>query len=202
MDSGMDKAKWISDDGIELSEKVLCHLHREIRSERTFWHNKTIAYLTWYATFIFALYSGFFILLVKRDAIGPFFIIITIIPFLSVFLCTYAKKSIAVCYRQFLEHTTIMAKLDYILGLYVPIKCKMPDTKIFNNDPFLNPVRHHVFLTSHGISEKFVEDELKATERTFAYKKQIFSVMQVISVLIGVVIFLVGIYQIIMHLKT
>jgi hypothetical protein len=202
MDPGMEKLKWISDNGIEISEEVLCHLHREIRLERTFWHNKSISYLTWYATFIFALYSGFFILLTKRGDIGPFFILITTIPFLTVFLCTYAKKSIAVCYRQFLEHTTIMAKLDYILGLYVPIKCKMPDTEIFNNDPFLNPVRHHDFLKSNSKSEKFVEDELKATERTFAYKKQIFTVIQVLSVVIGVVVFLVGIYQIIMHFES
>ena len=100
------------------------------------------------------------------------------------------------------KYNNIMAKLDYILGLYVPIKCKMPDTEIFNNDPFLNPVRHHDFLKSNSKSEKFVEDELKATERTFAYKKQIFTVIQVLSVVIGVVVFLVGIYQIIMHFES
>ncbi len=198
----MEKQKWISENGVEISDDVLCHLHREIRLERTFWHDKTISYLKWYATFIFALYSGFFILLAKRGDLGPFFILITIIPFLSVFLCTYAKKSIAICYRQFLEHTTIMAKLDYILGLYTSIKCKMPDTKIFNDDHFLNPSRHYDFLLSHNESEKLVNEEFNATERTFAYKKQIFSVIQFFSVVIGIVVFLVGIYHVIIYLKT
>jgi hypothetical protein len=191
----MENRKWFSKEGADISPDTLRHLHREIRLERAFWHDKTVAYLKWYATFIFALYSGAFLLVTKAD-LGPFFILITVIPLFGILLCDYAKRSMRVCYKQFLEHTTIMAKLDYLLGLYVPIKSEMSDAKIFSKDLFLNPSRHFKFLETNETAEKYVDDELKAKERTYAYKRHIFTVIQWISLGVSVVFFVVGLFEV------
>jgi len=89
-----------------------------------------------------------------------------------------------------------MAKLDYILGLYHPIKGDNGAKIFFSEDEFLNPKRHLNYLESFDNSEDFVESELAAPERTFGYKLRIFFLLQGLAIILAVFIFLVGAIQI------
>ena len=186
---------WFINDGSIIDFEKLKHLHSEIRSDRKFWHDKSVAYLNWYTSFALATLSAFFLLLTKKESLGNYLILLTILPIITVFLCHYARKSIKICYRQFLEHTSVMAKFEYVLGLYHPIKGDKEAPNFFSEDDFINPRRHLKYIESFRHSTDFVNSELRAPERTFSYKVRILLLLQSLAIILALFIFLAGAIQ-------
>ena len=187
---------WVVTDKKEIDNDTLRHLNSEIRKDRQFWYDKSLAYLNWYTSFALALLSAFFLLLTKKDDLGNYMVLLTILPVIAAVLCYYARKSILICYRQFLEHTTIMAKLEYILGLYRTTEGSSDTAPFFSEDKFLNPQRHYDYLQKFGRSEQFVAAELGASQRTYRYKLRIFALLQAFAIILAIIIFTTGLLRI------
>lgn len=179
--------------GKELDGASLRHLHSEIRTERRFWFDKSVAYVNFYSTLVSGLLSVFILGLSQFSKLGQFKYVLFFFPIVSINLCIYAKKAIRICYRQFLENTAIMAKLEFIIGMYTPIKMDITDKILFPNDKYLNPIRHYENLIRFNESEKFIENDLRQPIRTFRIKMKVFSILEVLSIimLIGVLILMV-----------
>jgi hypothetical protein len=182
---------WILPTEKVIDGDTLRHLHSEIRTARQFWYDKSLAYLSWYTSFALALLSAFFLLLTKKDDFGSYLGLLTILPLIAAVLCHYARKSIRICYRQFLEHTTMMAKLDYILGMY-----QTPDPQnrslFFEEDNFISPQRHFDYVRKFEREDQFGAAELDAPERTYHYKLRIFRMLQVLAIILAVIVARVG----------
>lgn len=177
---------WIIGNEKDIDKDTVKHLHSEIRTARAFWYDKSLAYLNWYASFLLALLSAFFLLLTKKDEFGPYLGLLAILPLIAAVLCHYARKSIRICYRQFLEHTAMMAKLDYVLGMYRTTD--LQDPPFFQDDNFISPRRHFEYVQKFKREDQFVEAELAAPERTYHYKLRIFKLLQVLAVVLVLVI--------------
>jgi hypothetical protein len=174
---------WLSKEGRILDNETLLHLHTEIRNERRFWFDKSVAYVNFYSTVVSALLSAFILGLTQLSKLGQFKYVSLFIPIVSTILCIYAKKAIRVCYRQFLENTAIMAKLEFIIGMYSPIKLDIADKILFPGDNYINPIRHYEHLIRFKESEKFVEDDLSQPNRTFRIKTRVFSILETLSII-------------------
>jgi hypothetical protein len=181
---------WLSKEGRELDNETVLHLHNEIRNERRFWFDKSVAYVNFYSTVVSALLSAFILGLTQLSNLGQFKYVLLFIPIISIILCIYAKKAIRICYRQFLENAAIMAKLEFIIGMYSPIKLDITDKILFPDDKCMNPIRHYENLMRFKESEKFVEDDLSQPNRTFKIKTRVFSMLETLSIimLIGTLI--------------
>lgn len=184
---------WLSKEGRELDNETVLHLHNEIRNERRFWFDKSVSYVNFYSTVVSALLSAFILGLTQSSNLGQFKYVLLFILIISIILCTYAKKAIRICYRQFLENTAIMAKLEFIIGMYSPIKLDITDKILFPDDKCINPIRHYKNLIRFKESEKFVEDDISQPDRTFKIKTRVFSMLETLSIimLIGALILMI-----------
>lgn len=184
---------WLSKEGRELDNETILHLHSEIRNERRFWFDKSVAYVNFYSTVVSALLSAFILGLTKLSDLGQSKYVLLFIPIISIILCVYAKKAIRICYRQFLENTAVMAKLECIIGMYSSIKLDITDKILFPDDECINPIRHYENLIRFEESEKFVEDDLSQPNRTFKIKTRVFSMLETLSIimLIGSLILMI-----------
>ena len=182
---------WVINTENNIDGENLRHLHSEIRKARQFWYDKSFAYLNWYTSFVLAMFSAFFVLLTKKADFGAYLGLLTILPLIAVFLCHYARKSIKICYRQFLEHTAMMAKIDYMTGMF-----RTNDTNnnspFFEEDLFISPQRHFDYIRKFKRENQFVVAELEAPERTYNYKLRILRMLQILAIFLVLVITVAG----------
>jgi len=186
---------WIFSTEKDIDGDTVRHLHSEIRSSRQFWYDKSLAYLNWYTSFALALLSAFFLLLAKKDDFGPYLGLLTILPLIAAVLCHYARKSIRICYRQFLEHTAMMSKLDYMLGMYRTTD-QQNHSPFFEEDSYISPQRHFDYVRKFKREDQFVAAELDAPERTYHYKLSIFRMLQVLAIVLAFVVAGAGVLRI------
>ncbi len=185
---------WFSDKGVEISKEDLHHIHTEVRNERRFWYDKIVAYVNFYSTIISALLSGFILGLTQVNNLGQFKYALLIIPIISTILSRFARRTIRLIFRQFIENTGVMAKLELIMGMYGPIKSKnIPTNILFPRDETINPIRHYSNLLRFEKMEEFVEDELKQPDRIFKMKQRVFLILEILSIimLVGALVLMI-----------
>ena len=184
---------WMVYKGKEFDAPCLLHIHGEVRNERRFWFDKSVAYVNFYATIISALMSAFIFGLTQVDTLGQFKYFLLVLTIIPIFLSFYAKRAIKICYRNFLENTAIMAKIELYLGLYSALKLTNLDKNIFEDDKYLNTKRHYDNLKRFRRSEDFIEDDLEQSNRTYRIKVRVFTLLVILSIvmLIGALILMI-----------
>ena len=174
---------WIKKTETNIETEQIQHIHSEVREERRFWFDRSIAYMNFYSTIVSALLSAFVLGLTQLEDLGQYKYMLVTLPLISLVLCIYAKRIIRICYRQFLENTATMVKVETLMGLYNPIEADLPDGIPFSQDRFLNPERYYDNFMKFDCSNDFVEHDLRQTNRTYSNTKRVFTLLQILSAL-------------------
>lgn len=178
---GNEYMSWISYTGTEIEDERLESLYTQIKEERRFWFDKCLSYMNFYYTINITLFTGFFL----ANYFEKIQKMLIIMPILSLFICTYAKKINRICHKQFLENTVIMIKLEYLLGMYTKIKVSTQNNKSpFEYDSFIGIERHYENMKSYKDSNIYVENELNEKNRSYAYNNKALNYMILMSIIL------------------
>lgn len=172
---------WMSPKGVDISSDRLEIIYEQVKEERRFWFDKCLSYMNFYYTINITLFTGFFL----ANYFERLQKMLVIMPILSLFICTYAKKINRICHKQFMENTIIMIKLEYLLGAYSRIKASdIKGTIPFQKDKFLGVDRHYQNMIAYKDSAQYVDDELKEKNRSYAYNTKALNYMILMSAIL------------------
>lgn len=172
---------WVSFQGKEIDKEKIEILYSQIKEERRFWFDKCLSYMNFYYTINITLFTGFFL----ANYFEKVQKMLVIMPILSLFICTYAKKINRICHKQFLENTVIMIKIEYLLGMYSNIKIQnITDDIPFSKDAFLGIDRHYRNMIMYSDSEEYIKRELKEKNRSYKYNNKALNYMILMSIIL------------------
>ncbi len=183
---------WVASTGNVPDFENLRTFYGQVRLDRRFWYERAINYASLYATLVSGLLSIFFVGVAARESLGLFQWALLATLVIIILLCEFAKRVLGICFRQFMENTVIMAKLEYYMGFYGTLKYPelerddggiiLAPTRLFPEDRFLNAERYLQNMQGFNTSEEFIRHELSEKKRVRYFITLVFTAIELLSV--------------------
>ena len=202
------KARWISKCGKEADLNVLLETYKEYRNEKNVRYqmmmNETKFYVTMIAAILSLTATGAALIL-KREIHDPnvyallCVIIFLILPIIAFYLSYTGIIHLKGSYTVYLEHISVLMKLENILGIDSEIKlikCENellePTDSPLKNDKYIIPERWKNRRLNMHSTDDFINDVIKQPKSYYKIMRNVY----ILFIVISIVIILSGSYTI------